>query len=139
MVILEPVCTHHGIALAWDHFSPLPCIRGDKRSIVQVMLNLVRNSVRALAGTMNPQVTIRTRCHSGTVAVWVMDSGPGVDNPELLFKPYTAGASGSGLGLFISKALANGWGGDLRYEPLPGAGAAFRIDFQKADTADVSL
>ena len=45
------------------------------------------------------------------------DSGPGIAAPERLFQPFQQGAEGTGLGLYISRAVLRSYGGDLRFEP----------------------
>ncbi|HEY6822884.1 MAG TPA: ATP-binding protein, partial [Steroidobacteraceae bacterium] len=51
------------------------------------------------------------------VRIRFRDSGPGVSNPETLFKPFHPGASSTGLGLYISRAVLKSYGGDLHVEP----------------------
>ena len=62
------------------------------------------------------------------------DTGTGVPHPELLFRPFQAGADASGLGLYISKAIARSFGGDLRFEPQP-EGARFVLELPRAEAA----
>jgi signal transduction histidine kinase len=52
-----------------------------------------------------------------TVQIRFRDSGPGVSNPDALFKPFHPGASSTGLGLYISRAVLKSYGGDLYLEP----------------------
>jgi len=51
------------------------------------------------------------------VVVRFRDTGPGVANPEYLFKPFQPDAHSTGLGLYVSRAVLRSHGGDLRYEP----------------------
>ena len=53
------------------------------------------------------------------VVVRFRDTGPGVTNPEYLFKPFHPDAHSTGLGLYVSRAVLRSHGGDLRYEPCP--------------------
>jgi C4-dicarboxylate-specific signal transduction histidine kinase len=61
------------------------------------------------------------------VVVRFRDSGPGVANPDELFRPFQPGAQSLGLGLYISRAILHSHGGGLRYEP-PAAGACFVVE-----------
>jgi two-component system, LuxR family, sensor kinase FixL len=58
-----------------------------------------------------------------------IDSGPGVAAPERLFAPFQPGADGSGLGLYVSRAVVRSYGGDLRCEPRE-RGSCFAVDLQ---------
>jgi len=59
--------------------------------------------------------------------VEVRDTGPGVAAPERLFQPFQTGAESSGLGLYISRAFARAFEGDLRYESEPGGRWCFAL------------
>jgi PAS domain S-box-containing protein len=129
-IIAEPVCAHHNIRLIWDVPGELPVVAGDQNSILQVMLNLLRNSVRALTRSAERSITVALSQAATFVCLRVQDSGPGVAQPESLFSAYTEGAQGAGLGLFISSVLMRRCGGDLRYEAVESGGACFRIDLR---------
>jgi two-component system, LuxR family, sensor kinase FixL len=61
------------------------------------------------------------------VVVRLYDTGPGVAQPDDLFKPFQPGAHSHGLGLYISRAILRSHGGNLRYEPQP-AGSCFMVE-----------
>jgi C4-dicarboxylate-specific signal transduction histidine kinase len=63
------------------------------------------------------------------VVVRFQDSGPGVHTPERLFQPFQEGASGTGMGLYVSRVIVRSYGGDLRFEPQP-AGSRFAVELQ---------
>jgi signal transduction histidine kinase len=89
--------------------------RGDALRIRQVIRNLMRNADRHGG---EPRI-LRTSTMDGMVAVQMRDDGPGV-SPEVLerlFEPFSHGSkSGSlGLGLAVSRKLAEAMGGDLSY------------------------
>jgi C4-dicarboxylate-specific signal transduction histidine kinase len=61
--------------------------------------------------------------------VRVQDSGPGVIAPESLFQPFQPGAEGTGLGLYVSRAVVRSYGGELRFEPSE-KGSRFVVELQ---------
>jgi two-component system sensor histidine kinase PilS (NtrC family) len=69
---------------------------------------------------------------SGRPFLEVADRGPGIkpDKVEQIFEPFHTGQpGGTGLGLYISRELAERNGATLRYQARPGGGSAFRIVF----------
>lgn len=79
----------------------------DREKMKQVLLNLVKNSIEALAGK-GGRITVRTLVEKRRVKVVVADSGPGIPEEvqQQIFKPFfTTKESGSGLGLSISKRI----------------------------------
>jgi C4-dicarboxylate-specific signal transduction histidine kinase len=102
----------------------------DRILIEQVILNLVRNALEAVASmpAERRQVTVETRREAGVVRVAVADSGPGVD-PALgarLFEPFvTTKSDGLGMGLAISRSIIEAHGGRLEHGSTPQGGAMF--------------
>lgn len=129
-VVIEPVLREAGIEVAWEVDPDLPMVRCDSHGLAQVMLNLSRNAGRALAGAARKQLRIRAYREGERVLVSFEDSGPKVQTPERLFLPF-ADSGGSGLGLFVSRAIVRSFGGDLRYQPGP-AGACFIVELREA-------
>jgi signal transduction histidine kinase len=104
---------------------------GRAADTVQAIHNVLENARRYGAGT----ITVRATLAADTVVLRVSDEGPGVGEAEAatIFARgvrgrASAGTSGSGLGLTISRDLMNRQGGDLRLAvPDTGVGAAFEI------------
>lgn len=98
----------------------------------QVLVNLLRNALDATAQTPHRQVRVTAQLQLGQLQVQVLDNGPGL-SPSVaahLFEPFftTKGAvAGLGLGLAISQAIVEGFGGRLEATNQPGGGAAFSI------------
>jgi C4-dicarboxylate-specific signal transduction histidine kinase len=69
---------------------------------------------------------------AGRVLLFIQDSGPGVASPERLFRPFESEVEGTGLGLYVSRAIVRSFGGELRLEPRP-AGCCFVIELQSAN------
>lgn len=103
----------------------------DRIQIQQIVLNLLRNAIEALAGRPADARRVRVRTEAdgiGGVAIRVEDNGPGVP-PELvgrIFDPFcTTKETGTGLGLAISRTIAEAHQGKLSYEGGPAGGACF--------------
>lgn len=116
-IVIEPTLADADIALTWHIEEDLPLVQADQRSLLQVFVNLARNMRCVLAGREKREVHITAGVEGDLVAVRLYDSGPGVAEPDELFKPFQAGANSSGLGLYISRAILRSHGGNLRYEP----------------------
>ncbi|MCZ0734614.1 two-component system sensor histidine kinase NtrB [Phreatobacter sp. AB_2022a] len=111
--------------------SPLPAVRVDAVQIQQIVVNLMRNALEAVRGGGQERIWIETQAKDGTIRFSVRDSGPGVP-PEAMPHLFRAFAStkrtGLGLGLAISRAIAQNHGGDLTVDPGGnGRGACFSL------------
>jgi C4-dicarboxylate-specific signal transduction histidine kinase len=126
-IIIEPGMREAGISLVWDVVGALPLVQADHHSLLQVFVNLARNSVQALEGRPVREVRISVAVESDLVAIHFRDSGPGVAKPDELFRPFQAGAHSVGLGLYISRAILHAHGGGLRYDP-DGPGSCFTVE-----------
>jgi two-component system sensor histidine kinase PilS (NtrC family) len=118
-------------------------VRVDPSHLHQILWNLVDNALKY--GLLGPDSTIELR--SGRLAgsarpyLEVADRGPGIEPAaaERIFEPFfTTESGGTGLGLFISRELAQSNGALLVYEPRAGGGSIFRLVFadpQRWETA----
>jgi len=112
---------------------PLPCVRGDRERLRQVLANLIDNAVKYSAAGDEVEVTART--DNGVVRISVRDRGPGIphDQQRLIFEKFgradVPGSSkpGTGLGLFIARSIAEAHGGTLEVSSRPEAGATFTL------------
>lgn len=126
-VVCGPSFREKDIDAEWDIPSNLPPVWADPHSLMQVFLNLTKNSERALANHRDSRVLIKATAEAQRVLITVADNGVGVMNPELLFRPFQQNAKATGLGLYLSRALMRSFGGDLWYEP-GGQGAIFVVE-----------
>jgi two-component system sensor kinase FixL len=103
----------------------------DKVQIQQVILNLTRNAIEAMAGTPVRNLVLATEMKDKkTALVCVTDSGKGIapEIAEHLFQPFvTSKSDGLGVGLSISRTIVEGHGGQIWVEDNPGGGTSFRF------------
>jgi two-component system sensor kinase FixL len=125
-IILTPSLRETGIALEWNVEPNMPEVWADQQSLLQVFLNLVRNAEKALAPVDHARLRIHAEWSDGRVQVKLCDNGPGVRDADSLFHPFGGGASGSGLGLYLSRAMMLSFHGNLAYEASE-VGATFVV------------
>jgi signal transduction histidine kinase len=110
----------------------LPLITGDRRRIRQILLNLISNAAKF---TEEGSITLRVRPQDHEVLFSVIDTGPGIalEDQDRIFEPFVqtetgiVHTGGTGLGLPISRRLAEAHGGRLWVESALGSGAAFCV------------
>ena len=114
----------------------LPPVRADRVQIEQILLNLIRNAFHAVEGAELRQVWMRTRrVGADRVRMVVEDSGRGLapEMCERVFETfYSTKPNGLGVGLAISRSLAESHGGRLWAESVDGGGARFGLDLPHA-------
>jgi two-component system, LuxR family, sensor kinase FixL len=115
-VIVESSCAEEGITIVWLLPDRPVVVAGDHHSLLQVFLNLVRNSQRAMAGSQRKEIEISVKVAGEVVMIRFRDTGPGVANPESLFRPFQPGADNTGLGLFVSRTMVRACDGELYHE-----------------------
>lgn len=106
-------------------------VKADPDQLEQALINLVRNAVDATLEAEGDTVTMRWLTRSGRLHLLVEDQGPGLTGMGNLFVPfYTTKQGGSGIGLVLSRQIAEGHGGTLDLEnrgEAPGARARLVI------------
>ena len=127
-IVITPSLQDKDIRCTWKVDPGLPMVWADGGNLMQVFLNLTTNSIRALAEKgPDRSLTIWAKNEGKRVTVEVLDNGGGVRQPAELFHPFQTGARNTGLGLYLARAFARSFGGDLRYIPLPGS-ACFVVE-----------
>ena len=137
---LTSIETAQSITLRFDYDPSIPEIKFDRDLLVQAVLNITRNAIRALDGNgmvmfktrVLRRHTIASKLHKLVACISIIDNGPGVpeDIKNDIFFPMVSGQSdGSGLGLAISQMLINRHNGLIEFDSEPGE-TEFRILLQ---------
>lgn len=112
----------------------VPSVRANASELHQVVLNLVKNAVEALAAANGGTIMVAARRadagDSRGVVIEVRDDGPGIpdDVQRRLFEPFfTTKRRGTGLGLSLSKGIVEAHGGELRLASVVGSGTTFTL------------
>jgi two-component system, LuxR family, sensor kinase FixL len=134
-IVIEPALREAGISVEWEIPARLPLVQADHHSLLQVFVNLARNSQQALDGRDNAALRIAATLESDLVIVRFRDNGPGVAKPEELFRAFHSGSGSHGLGLYISRAILRAHGGGLRYEPQD-CGSCFTVELWPVETSE---
>lgn len=116
-VLIEASLREEGGTTRWNVPDSLPLVEADHHGLLQVLLNLARNSETAMKDAPEKVLQVEATVEKDLVLVRFRDSGPGVANPESLFRPFQPGAASTGLGLYISRAVLKSYGGDLYCKP----------------------
>jgi two-component system sensor kinase FixL len=113
-------------------------VSADSIQIQQVLINLARNSIQALAGRPRREVLISSRpADERMVEVSVADTGQGLseDIQQALFSPFhSRKPGGMGIGLSISRTIVEAHGGRIWAETGTESGAIFRFTLPAAET-----
>jgi CheY-like chemotaxis protein len=131
---VQPLMTEKGLSWQIDCPDEMPQIYADRIRIRQVVLNLLSNAARA---TRRGSITLGVTRRTSEILLSVADTGPGIAHEvaELIFEPFIQGgqesqgreASGSGLGLSISKRFVELHGGRMWLESEVGKGTTFYV------------
>jgi PAS domain S-box-containing protein len=133
-VTVRPLADEHGSELSLDHRAAKPVrIISDPRRLRQILLNLVSNAIKF--GSGKPITVASSPTPDGGVAIEVTDHGEGIspDDQERIFHEFvqlgkTQLQNGTGLGLPISRRLAELLHGSLTVDSAVGKGSTFRLE-----------
>jgi signal transduction histidine kinase len=109
----------------------LPRAWADGVQVGQIVFNLLTNAAQAMENQPDGKLSLRAHARDGRIRLEVADTGPGVraDMRERIFEPlFTTRARGIGLGLSVSRRLAEGNGGSLTLAEARGSGAMFVLE-----------
>lgn len=119
-----------GIAYTRSIEPPDLALYGDPELLSQALINLLRNGAEAVAAAEAPIVRLSAVMNGSGIAFSVFDNGPGVPAERLqeIFVPFfTTKASGSGIGLTLTRQIALAHGGRMEALNQPGGGVLFRM------------
>jgi two-component system sensor kinase FixL len=128
-IVIEADWREIGGKVQWCLPADLPQVLAEPHGLLQAFLNLVQNSHRAVQRETSRLLNVTVAWELKRVIVRFEDSGPGITAPETLFQPFQVGASGSGLGLYVSRSIVRSYGGDLKFEPQP-QGCTFAVELE---------
>lgn len=132
LLIVEPRRRELAVVIDGSAVRSGRCVVAEAVRLEQVLINLLRNGIDAVSGQAEPRLELRVAEEGGRVRIAVRDNGPGIPADALphLFEPfYTTKPAGEGLGLglAISLAIVEGFGGRLEAKNLDGGGAEFAL------------
>ncbi|TDO22760.1 sensor histidine kinase [Pedobacter duraquae] len=132
-ILMQPFAKEKNIALNVEQTSSKISLQLDLKLIEQALINLVTNSIHALAGVENAAITINYRLEANKLAIDVSDNGKGVDQDliEKIFVPfYTTRTNGSGIGLTITRNIMKMHQGNVEVNSVPFERTTFSLVFK---------
>lgn len=133
---LQPEAILHGITLDFETSDPELCVYADANQLKQVLINVVQNAMQAC--DEGNRVWLAITAKKNTVALSVHDTGPGLTQEQLskVFQPFfTTKATGTGLGLPISKQIMKEHGGSIEIKSEVGKGTTVFLDFPRISSS----
>ena len=126
-----------GVQFSIDIASDTNHVFVDRVQIQQVMVNLMRNAIEAMADSRERKLHIGVNSiDDDKVEIAVSDTGAGIDQEigDRLFDPFASTkGEGMGLGLSICRTIIEAHGGTIRAEPNPDGGTIFRMTLEKVE------
>lgn len=114
-------------------------VMADRTQLNRLFTNLLQNAVEACSKQSNPQVIIDEVVNEDRVIISVKDNGEGIpaDTQEKIFIPnFTTKSSGTGLGLAMSKSIAEQARGNIWFETAEGKGTTFFVELPVVRTIE---
>jgi two-component system, LuxR family, sensor kinase FixL len=137
-ILIDTTYHESEIQVHWEIQESLPLVWADRYGLIQVFLNLAKNSQRAMSSSRNKILRVIAAKENGKIIIRFEDTGVGVASVENLFRPFQRGANSTGLGLYVSRAIMRSFGGELAYEPRP-EGACFTVALPLHVPAEVAI
>lgn len=146
--IMEVRAKEAGLELTVEYGQQIPAsIQSDAKRLKQVLINLVGNAIK-FTPEGNVRLVVRMESDPIRLCIDVIDTGIGItpEQQEQLFLPFSQGDSsvnrtfgGTGLGLTISRRLAEMLGGTIHFQSEVGVGSTFTLSVFPGDLTGVAL
>ncbi len=130
--LMKPELRKTNIHFSHECGSEYLTIEADAEMIEQVLINLLKNAIEALAETPHAELHLVGRYDENAVLIEVIDNGPGIIKEALehIFVPfYTTKRTGSGIGLSLSRQIMQMHNGSLSVESEPDVRTVFTLRF----------
>jgi signal transduction histidine kinase len=128
--LVQEDANKRGVPVQCSFEKDLPLVFVDPILIQEVFINLISNAIEAMKNIpREPKVTIRAAISDDEeMSIEVIDNGPGVDDPEKIFDAFvTTKEKGMGIGLAVSRSIAEAHEGQLSAANNPDFGATFTL------------
>ena len=131
-IIIEPSFAEEDSLLRWTiPGASAACLRRSPCIAAHIHEPGHQQPARAFRSSEDKRLIIAASVEPDKVVVRFADSGPGVERPDHLFQPFRHPSEGAGLGLYLSRALARSFAGELAFEPQP-YGSCFAVEIPLA-------
>lgn len=137
LAMVAPQADEHGVVLSVEVAAGVPAVHGDSARLVQVLTNLLGNSLKYTE--RGGSVTVHAAPRGDSVLITVRDTGSGIPAdilPRIFERYYTrrreANKSGSGLGLAIVRGIVEAHAGHVWVESVVGEGSTFFVSLPAA-------
>ena len=140
--LMEQHAQEYGVQLSYLPDPAMPKSTFDSEAIHRAVLNIVTNAIDAAEhseGEGQVELTTRFDTAEDQIVIEVVDNGPGIphDVKDKIFNVFesTKGASGTGIGLAVSRKIMREHGGDIVVGDAPGQGARFILHWPFSNEA----
>jgi signal transduction histidine kinase len=142
LLLLEPKLLKSSVVVSTALGEDLPPCTGDACEIQEMLINLVDNACNAMQ--QGGSLAVTTRETDSGISIRVSDTGSGIapENLTRIFNPFFTtrkGSGGVGLGLYVSKHIAEKYGGSISVDSQLGAGTVFTISLPNRETKIASV
>lgn len=123
LTLFQDQLKQKGIALTLHVADKLQTLTVDPKLITQVIINLLKNAMEAVAEVNEPEISLRLTAEDGHQHLSIMDNGPGIPDElsEDIFVPFfTTKKKGTGIGLSLSQQIIKAHKGAMVMEDTPG-------------------
>jgi|WetSurMetagenome_2_1015567.scaffolds.fasta_scaffold00606_16 signal transduction histidine kinase len=137
---IMPLAKEKKVSLSYDYpASPLPPVKINRQKVVQVIQNIIDNAINYSSFDNKGKVSVEIQEVSNSLEFIVKDNGIGIpkDEQDKMFERFSRGSNtakldpgkGSGLGLYIAKAVVEQGGGRIWFESEENKGTTFHVTF----------